>query len=210
MSTCLKQATLQAFVDRELPSAEMETAERHVAACAVCQQQLDGIRETNLKVNALLSSLAPENDPAVLPCAVIRISPSGVNARMHWLGIASIGVLAAACTCLFLVIRRPHAAPAPTVAAIQTPAAASTVAAEIRPTVVPPAPVHVVPPKPRLKVRQFQALDDGEPMQTGMIFRVNLPAVASPGASVSQSAKRIPAEVIVDEFGNVRAIRFLQ
>ncbi len=49
MSACLKKETLLAFADRELTPGEMESAERHVAACAACQQQLESIRAMNWK-----------------------------------------------------------------------------------------------------------------------------------------------------------------
>ena len=60
MSACLKKEILLAFADGELPPGEMESAERHIAACAVCKQELESIRATRVKVNALLSSLAPD------------------------------------------------------------------------------------------------------------------------------------------------------
>jgi hypothetical protein len=211
MSACLKKATLQAFVDSELPPVELASAERHIATCASCQQELDGIRATTLKVGALLDSLAPDDGLNTAPIAVVRIPYDGANSRMRWTVVTSAGVFVATLF-LFVMIWRQHSPTATNVVKSMTPAFVPSVEKKEVLVAAVTKPAQVGTSKPRVKVRQFQALDDGEPMQTGMIYRVNLPATASPGASASQvqSAKRIPAEVIVDEFGNVRAIRFLQ
>jgi len=209
MSACLKKELLMAFADHELPSSEMESAERHIATCAACELELENIRATSVKVNALLSSLAPDEATSVDPIAVVRIQYGGASVRMRWASVASVGVLVAALF-LFVMIRRQHYAPELSV--VKTVAPAPVRAVENKDVLVASAakPVRVVTPKARLQVRQFQALDDGEPIETGMIYRVSLPASSSTNPAALQSAKRIPAEVIVDEFGKVRAIRFLQ
>ena len=71
MSVCLKKETLLAFVDRELPSAEMESAQRHITGCVACKQELETIRATSVKVNSLLSSLAPDDEANTAPIAVV-------------------------------------------------------------------------------------------------------------------------------------------
>lgn len=209
MSACLKKETLLAFADRELLPGEMESAERHVAGCAVCRAGLESIRATNANVNALLSSLAPDDAHTVDAIAVVKIPYGGADLRIRWATVASVGVLVAALV-LFVIIRRQH--PAPTSNVVERVVAAPVASIEKKEVQVATVtkPAHVAAPKKPVKVRQFQALDDGEPMQTGMIYRVSLPASSLTNSAVSQSAKRIPAEVIVDEFGKVRAIRFLQ
>jgi hypothetical protein len=209
MSACLKKETLLAFADCELTSGEMGSAEQHVAACAVCRNELANVCAMNVNVNALLSSLAPDDSQNVDASAVVRIPYSGANERIRWAAVASVGVLVAALL-LFVMIRRQPSAPAPDVAKIVTPASQPIVEKKEIPVATVKKPLHVGAPKRAVKVRQFQALDDGEPMQTGMIYRVSLPASSVTNTAASQSAKRIPAEVIVDEFGKVRAIRFLQ
>jgi anti-sigma factor RsiW len=209
MSVCLKKETLLAFADGELPSDEMAFTERHIAACAACKQKLESIRATSLKVDALLSSLAPEATTNGAAISVARIPYSGANVRMRWTAVASVGVLVTALF-LFVMIRRQH--PAPTLNVVKTAPPVPVLSVEKKEVFVAVAakPAGVGALKTPLKVRQFQALDDGEPIETGMIYRVSLPASSSADASATQSAKRIPAEVIVDEFGKVRAIRFLQ
>ena len=207
MSGCLKKEMLMAFADGELPQGEMESAERHISACAVCKQELESVRVMRVKVNALLSSLAPHEPSDADVSAVVRIPYSGANSRIRWTAVASVGVLVAALV-LFAMIRRQHSPPATNFARALAPA--PFVEKKEALTAVVTKPAQVGTPKIPAKVRQFQALDDGEPIETGMIYRVNLPAPSSTSASAQQSAKRIPAEVIVDEFGKVRAIRFLQ
>jgi anti-sigma factor RsiW len=209
MSVCLKKETLLEFADGELPSGEMASAERHIAGCAACEQKLESIRATSLKVDVLLSSLAPEETANGAAISVVRMPYRVANSRMRWSAVASIGALVAALF-LFVMIRRQH--PAPTLDVVKTATPAPVLSVEKKEPLVAAVakPAQVGSPKARVKVRQFLALDDGEPIETGMIYRVSLPAPTSADASATQSAKRIPAEVIVDEFGKVRAIRFLQ
>jgi anti-sigma factor RsiW len=209
VSECLKKEILIAFVDGELPPGEMESAERHISACVACKQELGSVRVTNMKVNSLLASLAPDEELNSAPIALVRIPYSGANSRMRWTAVASVGVLVAALV-LFVMIRRQHSAPETNIAKAVTPAPTASVEKKEVLVAAVAKPAHVETPKRPLKIRQFQALDDGEPIETGMIYRVNLPASPSPNFGGPQSAKRIPAEVIVDEFGKVRAIRFLQ
>jgi anti-sigma factor RsiW len=209
VSACLKKEILMAFVDRELPSGEMELAARHITGCPACKRELEDIRATSFKVNSLLNSLAPSEETDNASIAVIEIPYSGANSRMRWTAVASVGVLVAALF-LFVMIRRQHPAPAPNFAKALIPAPVPSVEKKSVLIATVAKPVHVATPTTRVKVRQFQALDDGEPIETGMIYRVNLPTSSLLGSTAQQSTKRIPAEVIVDEFGKVRAIRFLQ
>jgi anti-sigma factor RsiW len=209
MSGCLKKEILMAFADGELPPGEMKLTERHIEVCASCRRELAGIRATNATVHALLSSLAPEEVADASPAAFISVPYKVPNARRRWTAVVSMSVLAATLF-LFLVNHRQHSAPVPTVAKTLARVPAPAVEKKDVLAAAVTKPVHVVVPKSDLKVRRFQALDDGEPIQTGMIYRVSLPVPSTQKSSTTQSAKRIPAEVIVDEFGNVRAIRFLQ
>lgn len=209
MSVCLKKERLLAFADNELTPGEMELAEVHIAACASCEQELAVIRATNLKVNALLSSLAPNDATNAEQIAVIRIADYATIPGMRWAAVASVGVLAAALV-LFAMIRRTHTVVPTDVAKTVSPLPVSVVEKKDVAVAAVAKPARVAVPKVHAPTRQFQALDNGAPIETGMIYQVSLPATSSRDASASQSAKRIPAEVIVDEFGKVRAIRFLQ
>ena len=166
MSECLKKEILMAFADRELLSTEMESTERHISTCASCKQGLESLRATSLKVNALLSSLAPATMADAEVFQIVRIPYSGANARMRWTAVASVGVLVAALI-LFVMIRHQH--PASMTNFVRAVAPEPTPSVEKNEVVVAAVrkPVQVATPKPQLKVRQFQALDDGEPDRDG-------------------------------------------
>jgi hypothetical protein len=209
MSVCLKKEILLAFADGELTSGEMELRQRHISTCTACKQELESIRATSLRVNALLNSLTPGEIADANELTVVRIPYAGAYVRMRWTAVASVGVLVAALI-LFVMIRRQHSTPPTNVSKTVAPTLMLNVEKKEVLAEAVTKPAHVVTPNTPLKVRQFQALDDGEPIETGMIYRVDLPASSVPNGVSLQSAKRIPAEVIVDEFGKVRAIRFLQ
>jgi anti-sigma factor RsiW len=209
MSGCLKKEKLLAFVDGEMPSDEMELTERHIEVCTSCRREVEGVRATSVTVNALLNSLAPGETAGVDALTAVRIPYGSGKTRMRWTAVASVGVLVAALV-LFVLIRRQHSAPAQNIVTAVTPAPTPSVEKKEVLAAAVAKPTHVGTPRGPLKVRQFQALDDGGPIETGMIYRVDLPASSVPNGVSLQSAKRIPAEVIVDEFGKVRAIRFLQ
>jgi len=202
MSECLKQETLLAFADRELQAAEMELVERHIADCSACKLQFDRVSATSVKVDALLNSLAPSDSLEQEPRTFVSIPQRAASIRTRWAAVGSIGVLAAAAFLWFLAVRGSHPTEQPRLVVSATPVALPV---EKTPVAVPVSnkPTQVAIHKPRTASRQFQALDNGGPIQTGMIYRVSLPAS-------SDSSRRIPAEVIVDDFGKVRAIRFLQ
>jgi hypothetical protein len=164
--------------------------------------QFDNVSATSLRVGALLSSLVPSDAIDTELKMYVSIPQRAASIRTRWAAVGSIGVLAAAAILWFLAVRGSHPAPEPKLviaaAEVTHPIENAHVAvpANTRPTEVA---IH----KPHSAPRQFQALDNGGPIQTGMIYRVSMP-------SPSDSSRRIPAEVIVDDFGKVRAIRFLQ
>ena len=127
MSSCLKRETVQAFLDRELSAAEMESAEQHVSVCAACQRRLDNLRATSATVDALLTSLVPEELTVAIPNgamadAVASMSCKAAGSRLRWALIVSVGALAVASSFLFIMIHRPHTAPTPSITKSQAPA----------------------------------------------------------------------------------------
>jgi hypothetical protein len=64
--------------------------------------------------------------------------------------------------------------------------------------------------KPQPRILQFHALDNGGTIESGLVYRVSLPVPIIGGPGGAKPARTIPAEVMVDESGQVRAIRFLQ
>lgn len=219
MSMCVKEEILQAYVDRELPGPEMESVAAHLAECAACSTSLEVIRATNLKVETFLNSLAPEEVPVVAPVSIAELSRRSAASRLAWTAVVAGGALAAGILLLVMMVRRPQVNTAydssrnQPVIPISSSATKDESALPVRAgisvekTATIGKTTHVRATKMQLKVLNFQALDNRGPIEMGMIYRVNLPATFSGNGG---SSKGIPAEVIVDESGQVRAIRFLQ
>jgi predicted secreted protein len=64
-------------------------------------------------------------------------------------------------------------------------------------------------PKPLLAETDFIPLDDGPPVIDGTIVRINMPDTFAVHPRHGHKGNTVPAEVLVDEAGLVRAIRFL-
>jgi hypothetical protein len=64
-------------------------------------------------------------------------------------------------------------------------------------------------PKPLIAETDFITLDDGPPVIDGTIVRINMPDTFAVHPRHHHKGNTVPAEVLVDETGLVRAIRFL-
>ena len=64
-------------------------------------------------------------------------------------------------------------------------------------------------PKTLVAETYFIPLDDGPPVIDGTIVRINMPDTFSVRPRSGHKGTTVPAEVLVDEAGLVRAIRFL-
>jgi hypothetical protein len=64
-------------------------------------------------------------------------------------------------------------------------------------------------PKPLVAETEFIPLDDGPPVIDGTIVRINMPDTFAVHPRHGHKGNTVPAEVLVDEAGLVRAIRFL-
>jgi putative zinc finger protein len=211
MSTCLKEEQFQALVDNELAETERESISTHIAGCEECREKLDAIQSSAMRLNSLMDSLVPEGMPEVSHGLLATPNRESVTA---WGLVGVISATAVAALVLLAVIflkRAPDRPNSPAVAQV----ASVTVPTAITPAVVPTVahtPKKVIRPQHNSQPRtlQFHALDNGGPIEEGLIYRINLPISDSAAPIQSKPAKTVPAEVIVDETGQVRAIRFLQ
>lgn len=202
---CLDEGALKAYLDNELPEAQMRRAAGHLEACAPCRDRLGRIETTAGRVNAWLAALAPEDLPA-LDEAVPRIAARTRGLRWRWAAAALGGALAAS-VALFVAT-----APAPKkearVAKPQAPLtdvrrSVGTVryrAASVRKRF----PVHRTKPVPPLD--DLALFADADPMQIGMVVRVMLPVT---DASFT-GAQEIAADLVIGEDGRARAIRLVR
>jgi len=182
---CLDDGALRAYLDNELPEAEMCRAAGHLEACAACRERLEQLDATAKQVHAWLDLLTPEHVTA------LRFMPRRTAThRLPW------AVLAASLT-LFLALNRSSNTPVPVAPTEPAPLPA-----------LPVEPAHEAPrkarakkPKPARPPGDFVPLEDADPMQLGMVVRVMLPV---------SDAQEIAADVVIGEDGRARAFRFVE
>jgi hypothetical protein len=198
MTQCWSEGTLRAYLDRELPSEEMQRVAAHLGECTVCDCLCTELAGRAAHVSALME-LLPE---------WIAATPRPVLAarkRPNWIGIA---VAVAACLALaaYLLPNRrppeiavaapPGIVPPPTVAFAPPPVV--TAAADTDPAPVErPAtrrPRRVRPPAP--ETAYFVALDD-EPFESGVIMRMDV----KPG--------KVQADIVFGPDGRAHAFRLV-
>jgi anti-sigma factor RsiW len=214
MKVCLGQETLQAVADRQLPLAERNAVEAHLESCAACRERFEEIRETNLEVREMMDAMAPAEVPEAAPPAAFEPLPERETAAVGWAWVASTGAMAA-CALIGLAIYR-HSTPAigatPSVPAV--PREVAAIAPEISKAAPKPlahrhAKAIVKSAAARQETMEFIPLDDGAPIQSGTIMRIDLGVTRMKGLKQQGASKKIPADVLLDDQGEVRAIRFL-
>lgn len=197
---CWSEGELRAFIDRELPPADMELVGAHLEECSECGDHWAEMAGRASRVSSLMAHLT-ETEPVVRAGQLRRPAQS----PWRWGGVAA--ALAAGLIVGILVIpkRGTQVAtvppqPAPVVqSAVTRPelaapvvALASTTPASVAPTRRSKKPVLPAPQKGDT----FLALDS-DPIETGVVVRVAL------------GPREVPADVIIDADGRPRAIRLV-
>jgi anti-sigma factor RsiW len=199
MTPCWTEGELRAFIDRELPPETIERISSHLEECSACGDLWSELAGRAGRVSALMSVLGDSRSPAV---------PIPVRARpvRRWI---ALGLAAAAALLLgILAIPKhpqtvpgmPAASPAATEQSqwnvLEPVAPAPSLAVAPRARTVSARPVRK-PPAPRAQPDEpFLPLDD-EPIETGVIMRVEL------------GPRQVPADVIIGPDGRPRAIRLV-
>jgi hypothetical protein len=225
MSACRKNETLQAFLDHELRARAMNSAASHLEYCATCQRELENVRARCKSVHSLLDTLLPEQVTEVAPGSIREFSPELAASHVRFVAAAVIGIAACALFA-FIVLRHPAQSPISNsaVASYSTAKSNSSVALRSGSQAAPETPgekstVRSVAriskaarrgsPKPVSRSLDFIALDDGGPVESGMIVRMNLDSPPPGNSRPARQAKQVPVDVLLDEQGEVRAIRFV-
>jgi hypothetical protein len=229
MTKCLNRETMQAFIDGELHESSANSAQLHLESCARCAGELENIRETNLRTRNLLDSLVTDQIPEVMPASVIQFAPESAASRKQVIAATIAGI--AACALLVFLFLRHNAPPANSSLAIPKSANSSTPAnaASTRQQVASLAPPQEISKSPSVRMPahsphtahkppirpassgplEFIPLDDDGPIESGTIVRVNLNVSSQKDAHRTRVTGQVPVDVLVDEQGQVRAIRFL-
>jgi Putative zinc-finger len=194
MSKCWPEGELRAWQDGELPARDMERLAAHMEQCAACSGMRDEVAARAARVGALLDCLAETPPARKLPPI-----PRRVRAGRLW-ATAAAG-LAAAFLMAFLLSPRhgPVPQPRPPQAARKvapSPPLQAPAALQVKPAII----RRRAPAKPKPHVDYYVALDD-EPIETGVVVRVNLDA--------GPSGVAVPADVILGPDGRARAIRLV-
>ena len=169
MTQCWPEGALRAYLDRELPTEDMQRVAAHLGDCTVCDGLCTELAARAAHVSALLE-LLPEWS-AAMPRAA-----TPAKRRATWVGIAVALAAGLALAAYLMPDRHPREAvalPAP-VPALAAPPMAATVATTTPAPAGPPAPrrprrVRPTAPEPAY----FVALDD-EPFDSGVIMRVGV------------------------------------
>jgi hypothetical protein len=199
MTHCWSEGALRAYLDRELPTADMQTVAAHLGDCTVCDGLCTELAARAAHVSALME-LLPEWSAAVPRPASL---PQWRQQRPNWIGIA---VALAACLALaaYLV---PNRHPRPEALVLPaTPATAPALAPQPVATAVAamaPAVAERAAPRRLRRVRPtapepayFVALDD-EPFESGVIMRVDV----KPG--------NVQADIVFGPDGRAHAFRLV-
>jgi len=198
MSRCWLEGEWRAYLDRELPAADMETAGRHLGTCPACSARLRELSGRAERVGALMGAL--EYIPESRPCpegALVRPAPRW---KRPWVAAAALAA-ALAGLLLFRPAKHPAVdAPKPAVAAVVPGDQSSPLRSQLRtkPAIRAAA---AGPGNPRLRTKErspqpeyYIGLDD-EPIESGVVVQVTLPDSG------------LLAEVIYDDYGRPRAVR---
>ncbi|MBZ5498249.1 MAG: hypothetical protein LAP85_17755 [Acidobacteriia bacterium] len=219
MTACLTDGDLRACLDGELPPGAARTASQHLLSCERCRNHIELVRARAVNTAALMDCLEPamaefqQGDAAALARIHSRAPMRRGGWPMRWAALGAAGMVAL----LLLVVTPNRRHPASSEPAVgQQPVAQASGAGVGNPlqaaSPVPQATSSLTPAKSAApgKVDYYLALDNGEPIQMGFVVRMNLPAsVLSPWEPVRDPGE-IQADVIIDEGGRARAIRFLK
>lgn len=221
MNACLKKETLLALIDRELAADARKKAETHLAGCANCRVELETLRAASVEIGELMDAMCTADVLDAAPAPVMAAEFARAQQRAFaWSSMAAAGALMACAALAFAIYRHetrqivtPTKAPsaATSVAAVQTEAPPVAVAPSLAAIPVKHAATHTgkhVAAVAGPKMLEFISLGDGAPIETGTIVRLDVP-VGDAKSLKAGARKRIPADVLLDEQGEVRAIRFL-
>jgi anti-sigma factor RsiW len=196
MTQCCSEGALRAYLDRELPTEDMQQVAAHLGKCTVCDGLCTALAARAAHISAMIE-LLPEWS-AAMPRPAVAAKRRVL--RPNWVGIA---VAVAACLALAAYLR-PDRTPRREV--LVRPAPVLMPAAPAAVNLVADAPqVHVEAPPPRRARRvrpaapepaYFVALDD-EPFESGVIMRVDV----KPG--------NVQADIVFGPDGRAHAFRLV-
>jgi anti-sigma factor RsiW len=208
MNQCWPEGALRAYLDDELPAAQMRTVAAHLEACPACERLRTELSARAASVAGWMDTLVEPGVTGlpVAPRPAVAPRPILVRARTagswRWTGAAV--ALAAGLAVASFFAPKPDApraqiareTPPPEVPLpVVTPREAQVVPETVEQPRVQTRLAAAKPRRPALRTEHFLALDD-EPIESGIIMRVTLPGST-------------PADIVFSPDGRARAIRLV-
>jgi len=198
MTKCWSEGELRAYLDRELPTGDMQQVAAHLAECTACDGLCTELAGRAAHVSALME-LLPEWEGASVrrlarPAAVPVPKP-----QQAWVGLA-VALAAGLAVAVYLTPK-----PATQVAAIRPAPAAPAIAPQVTTADLALVPEAAEAPAPRRTRRARKAAPDreyfialdNEPFESGVIMRVDV----KPG--------NMQADVVFGPDGRAHAFRLV-
>jgi anti-sigma factor RsiW len=198
MTNCWSEGSLRAWLDRELPAADMKAVAAHLGECSACDALCTELSARAARVFSMLETLA---EPVAATALASNLRPMASRTPSRWLWTGAAVALAAGLAIASFIAQKPQEA-GPTAQAPPQVVPVEPVQPSL-PEVAPAPAAHsaVVRSSPRKSAAKpdrdyFLALDD-EPIESGVIMRVAI----QPGNA--------QADIVFDPGGRARAIRLV-
>src|SRR5580765_2434269 len=125
MTECWSEGALRAYLDRELPTEDMQRVAAHLRECKVCDGLCTELAARAAHVSALLELLPEWSAATPRPAMVAKRRP-------HWIGIAAALAAGLAVAAYLMADRTPREAiVVPTPVRVATPPPVATAAVEV-------------------------------------------------------------------------------
>jgi anti-sigma factor RsiW len=188
MKQCWPEASLRAYLDGELPAEEMRQVAAHLEECPACSRLHSELSVRASYVTGLMDTLA-------IPIAQPVRKKAAARASGSWAWTGAAVALAAGLAIAAMVLPKQEPPRITQVPVVTPPQVLPQETAAI-PVVAQPRTVASVRKAPRIqRADPFIALDD-EPIESGIIMRVELPGST-------------PADIVFSPDGRARAVRLV-
>ena len=199
MTKCWSEGELRAYLDRELPTGDMQQVAAHLAECTACDGLCTELAGRAAHVSALMELLPEWEGASVRQPPRPAVVPVPKPAQHAWVGVAVALAAGLAVAAYFMPKPAPPVAairPVPVTPAI-APQATTAELALVPEAVDEPAPRRVRRARKAVPDREYFIALDNEPFESGVIMRVDV----KPG--------NVQADVVFGPDGRAHAFRLV-
>lgn len=196
MKQCWPEGTLRAYLDGELPAPEMRSVAAHLEECAECTRLHSELSVRAGYVGGLLDTLA-------MPAPKLAPRKAAAKTSGSWVWTGAAVALAAGLAIAAMLIPKQETPKVVQTPVVHQPQQAQLVQPE---RVAEEIPVATVPSKsqkvasvrraPRARLADAFIALDNEPIESGIVMRVELPGST-------------PADIVFSPDGRARAVRLV-